>query len=229
MALRFDYTGMGYSEGPQKEFYEIDDDISAAIDLVCKTNPEIENIYLWGLCDAASALAFFAHGDSRISGLVLLNPWVRSEESHSKMLLSEYYFRRLFDFEKWKELLISPKKIVSAVVSFAGVIINIIKSAFKTKSENNAGLELSLDHRKNDIADAMFKGLSHYAGKICLILSGNDLTAAEFEQVLGDSGWLNEKLNQEKTIVHRIDNATHTFPSAAWRSQVEQITLKFVA
>lgn len=228
MALRFDYTGMGYSEGPGKEFYEIDDDISAAIDLVCDTNPNIQNVYLWGLCDAASALAFFAHRDSRVNGLVLLNPWVRSEESHSKMLLSEYYLRRLFDFEKWRALLVSPKKIISAVVSFAAVIVSIIKSAFKIKSENNASLELSLEHRKNDIADAMFKGLSHYPGKICLILSGNDLTAAEFEQVLNESGWLNENINQEKTVVHRIESATHTFSSATWRSQVEQITLNFV-
>ena len=228
MVLRFDYSGMGYSEGPNKDFYEIDDDIAAAIELVYKTNPKIENIFLWGLCDAASALAFFAYRDSRINGLVLLNPWVRSEQSHSKMLLSEYYYRRLTDWAKWKELLVSPKKIFRAVISFASILLKIIKSVFQSKSESKADLELSLEYRKTEIADAMFEGLTHYAGKICVVLSGNDLTAAEFEQVLENSEWLKNKSNQAKTSIHRIEHATHTFSSAKWRAQVEQITLEFV-
>lgn len=229
LVMRFDYSGMGYSEGPGKNFYEIDEDIASAIALVHTTNPNIERIFLWGLCDAAAALAFYAYQDSRINGLVLLNPWVRSEESHSKMLLSEYYSRRLTDWAKWKELLVAPQKIIPAVVSFAGVVLNIMKSVFQVKTESNTDFRLSLEHRKNDIADAMFKGLSHYSGKICLILSGNDLTAAEFEQVLENSGWLQDKSNQTKTKIHRIQNATHTFPSQEWRSQVERITLDFVA
>lgn len=229
MVLRFDYSGMGYSEGPDKNFYEIDDDIAAAIELVNKTNPNIENIFLWGLCDAASALAFYAYRDARINGLVLLNPWVRSEHSHSKMLLSEYYQRRLTDWAKWKELLVSPKKIIQAVISFAGVLLNIAKSLFQSRSESTADLHLSLEYRKNEIADAMFEGLTHYPGKLCFILSGNDLTAAEFEQVFENSGWLNNKENQAKTTVHRIDRATHTFSSAEWRARVEQITLEFVS
>ena len=228
MALRFDYSGMGYSEGPDKEFYEIDDDIAAAIELVCSTNPNIESIFLWGLCDAATALAFYAYRDARINGLVLLNPWVRSEHSHSKMLLSEYYYRRLTDWAKWKELLVSPNKIIRAVISFAVVLLNILKSVFQSKTEAKTELQLSLEYRKTEIADAMFEGLNHYTGKICLILSGNDLTAAEFEQVLENSSWLKSELNRAKTSIHRIDRATHTFSSADWRAQVEQITLEFV-
>ena len=228
MVLRFDYSGMGYSEGPAKGFYEIDDDILAALDLVYAKNPDLEKVFLWGLCDAAAALAFFAHSDRRVNGVVLLNPWVRSEESHSKILLSEYYFRRLFDLAKWKELLISPKKIINAAISFIGVILSIVKSVFQSKSTSSTDLVLSIEHRKNEIADAMFEGLSHYEGKICLILSGNDLTAMEFEKVLDSSGWLSEEQNQAKTTVHRIADATHTFPSAKWRSQVEQITVEFV-
>ena len=229
MVLRFDYTGMGYSEGPDKNFYEIDDDISAAVDLIGETNPEIEKIFLWGLCDAASALAFFAYQDQRINGLVLLNPWVRSEESHSKVLLSEYYSRRLTDWSKWKELLISPQKFIQALVSFSQVILSMVKSFFHVKTRTNSGLDLSIEHRRDDIADAVFQGLTHYSGKVCLILSDNDLTADEFKHELENGGWLRQQSNQEKTTVHHIQHANHTFSSAAWRSQVERTTLDFVA
>ena len=228
MVLRFDYSGMGYSEGPNKKFYEIDDDISAAVELVFDTNPNLENVFMWGLCDAASALAFYAHSDVRINGLVLLNPWIRSEESHSKMLLSEYYFRRLTDWNIWRELLVSPKKIIQAVFSFTGVLFSIIKSVFVSKSSEKTGLQLSAEYRRDEIAEAMFTGLTHYSGRICLILSGNDLTAAEFERVLEQSSWLQQAENQAKTTVHRIASANHTFSSADWRSQVEQITFEFV-
>jgi len=74
----------------------------------------------------------------------------------------------------------------------------------------------------------MFKGLSSYQGGICIILSGNDLTADEFDQVLKSSGWLADDKNLSKTKVHRIENADHTFSTAIWQSKVEQITLDFV-
>ena len=70
LALRFDYSGMGYSEGVLKSFYEIDRDIEAAVDFVKKEYSDINNIYLWGLCDAASAIAFCAYKDTRIKGIV---------------------------------------------------------------------------------------------------------------------------------------------------------------
>lgn len=227
LVLRFDYSGMGYSEGPSKEFYEIDEDISAAVDLLQEQFPSIDSIYLWGLCDAASAVAFFAHSDKRVSGVVLLNPWVRGEASHSRTLLSTYYLGRLFSLEAWKELLKSPKRIVRSVFSFTNVIARVMKSKFQAKPEREH-LELSVEDRSNNIGSAMLSGLSGFEGNICMILSGNDLTADEFDRVLQSSGWLAEDNHKEKTEIYRIGDANHTFSSASWRRQVEKITFDFV-
>ena len=227
LALRFDYSGMGYSEGFPKRFYEIDADISGAIDLVQQQDADIKKIYLWGLCDAASAIAFFAHEDPRVNGIVLLNPWVRSEASHSKALLSNYYQDRFFNIEVWKDLIKSPKKMLMAVISLFNVIFKVVKSKF-SRSNSNISIGITVEERVNDIAASMFKGLTKYSGKICFILSGNDLTAQEFEQVLASNGWLNQENSQTKTQIHRINDANHTFSSNRWRSQVEQITLDFV-
>ena len=77
--LRFDYRGMGDSEGAFRGFEGIDEDIRAAIDAFCTEAPEVEQVVLWGLCDAASAAAFYGHRDDRVAGMVLVKPWVRTE------------------------------------------------------------------------------------------------------------------------------------------------------
>ena len=118
LVLRFDYTGMGYSEGIAKKFYEIDADIQSSINFTLQEYNEIENLYLWGLCDAASAISFMAYTDSRIQGVVLLNPWVRSEASYSKAIISSYYKDRLFEIEVWKDLLKSPSKMVGYFLAY---------------------------------------------------------------------------------------------------------------
>ena len=53
--LRFDYRGMGDSEGSHPGFEHVGPDIEAAIDLLCARAPSVREIILWTLCDAASA------------------------------------------------------------------------------------------------------------------------------------------------------------------------------
>ena len=72
--LRFDYRGMGDSDGDFQGFEAIDDDISAAIDAFTTQVPGLEQVVLWGLCDAALAILFSAHRDSRLGGVIPINP-----------------------------------------------------------------------------------------------------------------------------------------------------------
>jgi alpha-beta hydrolase superfamily lysophospholipase len=80
---RFDVRGMGDSEGAARSFESIERDIGAAVDCLQRRMPGTERVVLWGLCDGASAALLYWHTtqDVRVSGLSLLNPWVRSEAS----------------------------------------------------------------------------------------------------------------------------------------------------
>ena len=222
LALRFDYSGMGYSQGPEKKFYEIDNDIQAAVEFVACEEPKVNKIYLWGLCDAASAISFSV--PEEIDGIIMLNPWVRSETTHSKMLLTSYYKDRLINFKAWKKLLLTPKKILATIVSLAS---NFIKIAFPKNSIVKS--ELSTENRIKDIASAMQIGLTENSKPICLILSENDLTAEEFRQVMQYREWDLENGIFSKAKIHQISQANHTFSSSFWRAEVEKITLEFVA
>ncbi len=227
LVLRFDYSGMGYSEGFAKKFYEIDEDLRAAVDFIACENIQIKNICVWGLCDAASAIAFSAHTDDRIKGIVLLNPWIRDEASHSKAILKNYYRDRLFSPDVWKQLLRSPAKIFRAVASIAKITLKVLKSRSSSFAPVQAD-HISIAEREQNIAAAVLKGMSHFKGQICLILSGKDLVADEFKQLLEDREWLENDENRRKTRVVHVNEADHTFSSKNLRSKVENVTLDFV-
>ena len=228
LTLRFDYTGMGYSQGIAKQFYEIDDDIKTAVDFISGNECDVDKIYVWGLCDAAAAISFTAHTDDRINGVVLLNPWVRNEASHSKAILKNYYRERLFSIDVWKQLLMSPSKVFKAIFSLSNIVFKILSSR-SNESQIATREIIPIADREENIAEAMFKGMSNFNGSICLILSGKDLVADEFKQVLDENDWLLDEANKSKTVMHHIDDADHTFSSQKFRSQVEQITLNFVS
>ena len=93
-SVRFEWRGMGDSGGDKQSFEQLDDDIRAAVDALLNSCPHVKKVVIWGLCDAASAALLYAPQDPRISGLILLNPWLKNEQamasdSHS-MLHPEY-------------------------------------------------------------------------------------------------------------------------------------------
>ena len=63
--LRFDCRGMGDSEGEVRTFEDFEDDLSCAIDSFFEEVSPLNDLVIWGLCDAASAALFHAHRDQR--------------------------------------------------------------------------------------------------------------------------------------------------------------------
>ena len=51
--LRFDYRGMGDSEGTIRPFDDVEDDLRAAIDAFMAASPGLREVVLWGLCELA--------------------------------------------------------------------------------------------------------------------------------------------------------------------------------
>jgi uncharacterized protein len=74
----------------------------------------------------------------------------------------------------------------------------------------------------------MEDGLRKFRGKVLLILSGNDLTAQEFEGVVADSGRWRSLLDDGRVTRRRLADANHTFARREWRDQVERWTEAWV-
>ena len=83
--MRFDRRGMGDSEGEPRNFERIDDDIRAAMKEFFMQVPEMCEVVIWGLCDAAAATAFYVATDDRVRGLVLLDPCMRTRRERAPL------------------------------------------------------------------------------------------------------------------------------------------------
>lgn len=214
-AMRFDYRGMGDSEGELHMFENVHDDIRAAVDAFFERCPGLEKVILWGLCDAASAAIFYAQHDPRISGLVIVNPWIRTAEGQARTQLKHYYLSRMIDPILWRKLL-------SGKFDFG----NSLRDLFKTASV----LGNSDQGKESDIAlpDRMKHGIEQFPGRVLLIMSGNDLTAREFDDITQSSpSW---KSLMADTRIRRYDlpEADHTFSRRLWRDQVAVWTIEWI-
>lgn len=227
--MRFDYTGMGDSPGNAKTFEDIDADIRLAIDSFYDIVDELSGVVLWGLCDAASAAMIYGNSDDRIKGLVILNPWVRSEAGQARAYLKHYYLTRLFDKNLWKKIFRGEFQSGKAIKSF----VNLLKSAFTKKQDSTDGHREAVDKTESStcgsgFVDCMLQGLRQYRGRVLLILSGDDLTADEFRDTVKASRDWQNALQSEKVQTLEIKEANHTFSTQEWRNQVNAWTRDWV-
>lgn len=221
--LRFDYRGMGDSDGDTCSFEQVDLDIRAAINELFSLVPELEEVVIWGLCDAASAALFYAYRDPRVVGLALLNPWVRTEAGIAKAYLKNYYSARLFDPNLWRKIIRGELDFLLAMRSFLGMAAAGLGVARAADSPGRG-----VRQEKGSLPDRMLDGLQRYQGRVLLILSGQDLTAQEFRDLSSGSPQWREQLASPRVTRHELAEANHTFPRREWRDQVAKWTTEWV-
>lgn len=216
-SFRFDYRGMGDSEGDFRNFEVIDDDIRSAVNVFQAIVPGVETIALWGLCDAASAALYYANTDTRVHRLILLNPWVHTPATAAKARLNNYYLKRLFQVGFWYKLMGGKLRM--------GESTRDILSAARGGS-----VDIPSDprHGSAGYVERMCESLSMFRGHVQILLSGNDLTAQEFEHLSSTNVRWKRAIGSKRVTRHRLVNANHTFSTDQWRSQVASWTLEWV-
>lgn len=217
--LRFDYSGMGDTAGDFKGFTQVDDDIRVAVDRLQQEVPGLGDIVLWGECDAASAILLYAGLDARVGGAVLLNPWVRTEALQAQAMLKHYYLQRLMQPSFWKKLLGGSFNPLASLRS----LIGLLRQSRRAKPEMAAATTsaaLGPISRALPLPDSMLIGLQRFRGQLMLVMSGRDLIAREFDEVLAASPAWQQALAAHNTLRHDLPEGDHTFSSARLRQQV---------
>jgi exosortase A-associated hydrolase 1 len=217
-AMRFDYRGMGDATGSPSSFEDVAEDIAAAIDAMRASHPSLKQIALCGLCDAASASLIYwqATGDTRVGGMVLLNPWVRSEASIGRTRIKHYYVRRLFEKDFWSKLV---RGHVDAGKGIREVIADFL-AARPTRTASSANGSV--------FQDKMAAGLRTFGGPVLVILSGRDLTAKEFLDYRASNPQWSGLLDRANVSRHDMNEADHTFSSGPWQREVEMLVLSWL-
>jgi exosortase A-associated hydrolase 1 len=217
--LRFDYRGMGDSTGAARTFEEVGEDIHAAIRALRAHCPRVREITLWGLCDGASAALLYLHEfgpRAGVSGLCLVNPWVRTAESLAKTQVKHYYLRRLRQPEFWAKL-VRGRTGLQAFKDLAG---NLRQATARRQHAPN---------RQLCFQDRMALGWQGFSGRVLLLLCGEDYVAKEFiDHAKPGTAW-NGLLCRHDLARHDLPEVDHTFSSAAWRDQAETLTAQWLA
>ncbi len=224
-AMRFDVRGMGDSEGQPRRYDQIDDDIRAAIECFMASCPQLTHVVLWGLCDGASAALFYGYQDNRVKGLVVLNPWVFTEQGAAKTYLKHYYLQRLLNKNFWIKVFSFKFDYTNSIRSILALVRQAGSQATNTTQSTDAVDRID---QNLELPIRMRECLRQFKHPVLLILSGRDLTAEEFkETVKGDSEW-QRLLNDSRVTRHDFAEADHTFSSAIWRDQVAEWTSNWI-
>ena len=217
-ALRFDYRGMGDSDGQVGGFEHAGADLRAAIDRFQQEAPSVKRVVLWGLCDGATAAALYAPQDGRVAGLALLNPWVRTEQGAARAAVRPYYRARLFEPGLWK-------KIASGRFDWRAALSSLRRTLAAARgAPAQDGAAAAAAAAPAALPERMYAALTRFDGRILVLLSGADLTAQEFADLDSGPGPWRRLLEAPRVTRHRLDGADHTLSRREWQSQATQWT-----
>ena len=202
--LRFDYRGMGDSEGDPRSFEDVDADIRNAVDRIVEMSDTIRKVVLVGLCDAASASLMYAANDERVVAQVLLNPWVRSEQGQAKSYLRHYYLQRLMQRSFWTKLFSGRMHVFKSVREF----LQSVRQARGSAVEESG---VDVQRTNDDFVSRMLRGLKSFTGPILFLISGRDLTAGEFVDLCKDDKAWKSSMQKGRVETQRLEAADHTY------------------
>jgi exosortase A-associated hydrolase 1 len=218
VSLRFDFRGIGDSEGHRLGFSDVQWDIRASIDMLFREVPSISGVVLWGLCDGATASALYAHGDRRVVGLALFNPWVRTSEGEARVLVRHYYARRLLSVGFWSKLFRGEFGLRASISDLR----QSVRRAFGTSESVNVPMD-----GEADLPTQVGRKLLDYQGPLLCCLSGNDRVAQEFK-LAAKSGVLRDALRTARARLFEFPRADHTFSSGRDHDQMVRVTIEWL-
>ena len=219
-SLRFDYRGMGDSEGEKCEFDNTEEEIAVAVDAFIQSVPGVSRVVLWGLCDAASSALIFGHRHPHVAGLVLLNPWVHNGDYSPQVKLAHYYRPSLSTRHQWRRLL-------SGQIKLWPTFKELAKDSLALLGKSAPGLGQKTVTRS--FIKAMQEGMEEFQHRILIVLSGADLTAREFSTLVAQDPAWKDAIAKSTVTTHTLADADHTFSHRLWKEQVERMTIDWLA
>jgi hypothetical protein len=78
------------------------------------------------------------------------------------------------------------------------------------------------------LPERMFYGLRRFSGQVLLIISGNDITAQEFSDLVKNSREWQKLLASPRVARYELPEANHTFSQRDWHEQVANWTSEWI-
>ena len=213
--FRFDCVGMGDSEGDFVSYKDIGPSIVAAIEFL---NKRFEKLIIYSLCDGCvPSLSIAVEDQTRIAGLIMVNPYILEEENvEAKARLKQYYFRRVLSFDFWHRVIRLKIDIQSELRNLSKLIRTAISLQVQEAIFRQNRREPSLSH-------LLFEYISKFKKPIFFIISTGDIVALEF---LGYLNSIKMRIKLRKNRIQKIivKRADHTFTHSKMQEKLFTIT-----
>lgn len=210
--LRFDHRGIGDNRGNYDGFENTFPDIEAAVNTLVDSVPALRRIGLCGLCDGASAALMAGHQIDIVDNLLLINPWVHSSNLEARARIEGYYMSRLRGKEFWKKLVTGKINVLKSLLSLGGYLIHFMKSSLTPETTMI---------RAPGYVYRMLVGLRRFNGSILVVLSGNDLVAQEFRELVKMQRRWSDVMDRDNIEMLDFPAADHSFTSTSERGALE--------
>ncbi len=220
--MRFDYRGMGDSEGEFRGFQHVGADLKAAVETFRAQVPGLEEVALFGGCDAASAAMINGWHLAGVTGLVLGNPWVHSTET-SDAVTVKHYGRRLQDKDFWLKLIRGQYNPWPAVVTVGrAVLARLRRLVMPTPAA--AASPRDADDSHLPFEQRMCKGLARFRGDVMMLMSGRSLLSKEFDELVASRpDWQQAMRSPRSLLRHDLPEGDQAFSTIETRREVNRL------
>lgn len=220
--LRFDYEGSGDSEGPSKGFNHAVPSIDSAIDYIASNSSNETRIFLWSICDGClPSLWHSMHYTSKISGLILCNPFVMCDPERSSIRLRRYYLPLIFQKKTWLKALKWKLKFKHELKTISSHLANIL---LKTRTRKEAS---NTPERLKSVTQFIANATNSNHLVTCF-LSENDLIAKTLFDLLDINNLSNDLCSNSRFSYKIIPKADHTFTSFQSKRVIFDYTLNSI-
>lgn len=225
--MRFDLRGMGDSSGAYLGYEQSGPDIRAAIDEFLRRETSVQEVALFGECESASGILFYAAQDARVRKIALANPWVRTPGVQAETILKHYYLDRLRSRQFWRSVWAGEYKLGASMASFYKVFSTFLQGRKSTRAGTAGSGLTTFDHLP--LPSRTAEGLRRFSGHVLLLMSGRDLIAREFDEVTKVSKDWQGLLSGPRITRKDIADADHTFSKPEVKADAQRTLLDWLA
>lgn len=221
--MRFDFRGMGDSEGDFPDL-ERTDDINAAIEAFKAAVPELQQVALYGGCDGASSIAISSWNNPAVGAWVLNNPYTKVEAAEAQVRLKHYYLERLTSPELWRKLLRFEFQFGESFKS----LLETLKSARGTKEQSKEQSDNDPFDTSIPFTQRMLLGWKRFDKQVLLLMAEHSLVAKEFDQCVAASEAWQSVVHQPKVERVDLEGAFHTFSDPQSQDKLYQVLTRWL-
>lgn len=227
--MRFDYRGAGDCEGKMGTLDETSADVASAVDAFLSSVPGLQRIILWGLCVGAADSLLYGPRDSRVAGIVLVNPWFYDARLRTLVKIRRAGLRYLGSVRHWLRPSPGRETFVDDVAAEGFGLTSPAEDLDASMNLEATAVDQAYgSYRAAGLSRRLAEALEIFHGRVLLILSGGDTGAQAFKRMASISWKWRRLLAQSRVESHELPEANHSLRRPEWRGQVADWTVNWL-